>query len=435
MAEELLKRLHEQRMVAVKAAREIAERLSTADDVTPNAEDEAAYQKANEDISRFGELAQDERKRLDAEHENEEAFADAEKRAGFKGGNTSDDEPEHRKDWQDLAREAIKEGRATVGGSYEQLPTAARLREIRALTDPFQKTSATHGQETVPTTLVESLFIKFFADSAILRAGPTILRTASGEALKFPRLTGLGNLTQANARVAELGQIQKGNATFDQVQLDAYKYGQISQSSREVIEDSVIDVRGLMGTVLGRNMANYLGYDLTLGAGTTGIPRGVVTVANASGQTVTGATGKVGAPSNMDDILTLIGKLPVPYRVGAKFLMNDTTTFILRKFKLNFSTGENAYAWQPSLVPGGPDSLMGYPIVIDPNVAGTGLGATSIVFGDFSLYYVRLVNDVRVEYSTEYAWDTDLVSVKAVLRADGDAIDDTGFAAFIGGAS
>lgn len=426
---ELLKRLHEQRLSAVRAAREIAERLSTAE--ATSAEDEAAYTKANEDISRFGTLAQDERKRLDAESEDAEAFKAAEARAGVKPG-----QPETRqvKDWQDQAREAIKEGRATIGGSYEQLPTPQRVSEIRALTDPFQKTSATHGQETVPTTLVESLFIKFFADSAILTAGPTILRTSSGESLKFPRLTSLGNLTQTNAKVAELGTIQKGNATFDQVQLDAFKYGQISQSSREVIEDSVIDVRGLMGQVLGRNMANYLGYDLTLGTGSSQ-PRGVVTVAAASGQTVTGATGVTGKPSNMDNILDVISKLPIPYRRGAKFLMNDTTTFVLRKFKLNFSTGDNAYAWQPSVVPGGPDTLMGYPVVVDPNIAGTALNAVSIVFGDFSMYYVRLVNDVRVEYSTEYAWDTDLVSVKAVLRADGDAIDDTAFAAFVGAAS
>lgn len=431
MSTDLLKRLHEQRLKAVRAAREIAERLSTGDAVS--AEDEAAYAKANEDVSRFGALAQEERKRLDDESESESAFAEAEERAGFKPGGTED-----RKgvisDWQTEARAAILAGERRKGGTWEKLPTPQRAAELRALTDPFQKTSATHGQETVPTTLVESLFVKLFTDSAILSAGPTVLRTGSGEALKFPRLTSLGALSQANSRVAELGQIQKGNATFDQVTLDAYKYGQISQSGREVIEDSVIDLRGLMGTILGRNLANYLGYDLTLGDG-SGKPRGVVTVAGASGQTVTSATGQVGKPTTMDNVLDVIAKLPVPYRRGAKWLMNDQTTFIFRKFKLNFSTGDNAYAWQPSLVPGGPDTLMGYPILIDPNVAGTGLNAISVVFGDFSMYYVRLVNDVRIEYSTEYAWDTDLVSVKAVLRADGDAIDDTAFAAFVGAAT
>lgn len=427
---DLLKRLHEQRMAAVKAAREIAERMSTSE--APSGEDEAAYTKANEEVSRFGKLAQDERKRVDDETEAQKAFGEAEERAG--GKPLEQRKTESTPDWQDDARTAIKEERATVGGRYEQLPTPARASELRALTDPFQKTSATHGQETVPTTLVDRLFVRFFADSAILSSGATILRTGSGETLKFPRLTSLGALSQANARVAELGTIQKGNPTFDQISLDAYKYGQISQSTREVIEDSVIDMRGLLGDVLGRNMANYLGYDLTLGDG-SGKPRGLVTVAAASGQTVTSGTGVTGKPANLDEILTLISKLPIPYRRGAKFLMNDSTTWTLRKFKVNASTGENAYAWQPSLVPGGPDTLMGYPVMLDPNIAATGVNNVSVIFGDFSMYYVRLVNDVRVEWSTEYAWDTDLVSVKAVLRADGDAIDDTAFAAFVGAAT
>lgn len=427
---DLLKRLHEQRLAAVRVAREIAERLSTTD--APSAEDEAAYTRANEDVSRFGTLAQDERKRLDEEHADEEAYAEAEKRAGVKAGKDAD--PEQRKasgDWQAEARQAIKDGQRSQGGVFEPLPDRKRVRELRALTDPIQITSATHGQETVPETLVERLFLKLFDDSAVLSAGVTLLRTASGEALKFPRLTSLGALSQANARRTEMQQFQKGNPTFDQVELNAYKYGQISQGSREVIEDSVIDVRGLLGTVLGRNMANYLGYDLTLGDGTNK-PRGVATVVGAN--TVTSPTGTVGKPSNLDSILDLIAKLPPGYRRNAKFLMNDVTTFTLRKFKIT-GTGDNAYAWQPSVVPGGTDTLMGYPLLTDPNVAGTALNALSIIFADFSMYYVRMVRDVRVEWSTEYAWDTDVVSVKAVLRADGDAIDDAAFAGLVGAAT
>jgi HK97 family phage major capsid protein len=51
------------------------------------------------------------------------------------------------------------------------------------------------------------------------------------------------------------------------------------------------------------------------------------------------------------------------------------------------------------------------------------------LFGDFSAYYVRMVKDVRIEWSMEFAWVNDLLSVKAVMRADGDAIDDDAFSA------
>ncbi len=422
---DLLKRLHESRMRAVNAAREIAERAASGEE---RAEDEAAYTAANADITKYGALIADETKRSADDREIAEQFAASSRAAGV-DENGSAEKRELVKTWRDEARAAISEQRATIGGQYESLPNEARQAELRTMLVG----TATAGGHTVPTTLVEKLFQKLFDDSAILSAGVTILRTGSGETLKFPRLTSLGALSQSNARRAEGATIQKSDPAFDQVQLDAYKYGQITQLSRELIEDSVFDVQSLAGTVLGRNMANYLGYDLTLGSGSSQ-PNGVVTLI-PSGNKVTSATGQTVKPTNIDQILDVIAKLKPTYRRNAKFLMNDSTTFVLRKFKINTTTGDNAYAWQPGLVPGSADTFMGYPLLTDPNISATGLSALSIVFADFSQYYVRLVNDVRVEWSTEYAWDTDLVSVKAVLRADGEAIDDTAFAAFVGAAS
>jgi len=39
------------------------------------------------------------------------------------------------------------------------------------------------------------------------------------------------------------------------------------------------------------------------------------------------------------------------------------------------------------------------------------------------MFVVRLVRELRVEWSTEYAWDTDIVAVKAVMRIDSDILD------------
>jgi HK97 family phage major capsid protein len=78
-----------------------------------------------------------------------------------------------------------------------------------------------------------------------------------------------------------------------------------------------------------------------------------------------------------------------------------------------------------------PDRFLGYPVLADPNIPApaTNAGITAI-FGDFSAYFVRMVKDVRVEWSMEFAWVNDLISVKAVFRADGDAIDDLAFAGY-----
>lgn len=429
---DLLKSLDEKRKSALAQAREIAERAAAGEE---RAEDEEAYKRANADFDRYTAQMRDEAKRASEDAEIAEAMEAAFRKAGVRElGNEKQEERKNESQWLADVRSAISEQRTAKGGGSQTLPDMRRLREVRALMAPETRATidTTVAAETIPTTLVESLFRKLFDDSTIMSAGVHILRTASGEALKFPRLASLGALAQASSRVAEKGQIQKSEPTFDSVTLNAFKYGQISQSDREAIQDSVIDIEGLLGEVLGRNMANYLGYDLTLGTG-TGQPRGVVTVASSGSNVVTSGTGVTGKIASADELLDIIWKLKPAYRRNGKFLMNDATVLNLRKFKINNEA--NNYAFQPGDASGKPDTLMGYPLLTDPNIAAQALNAVSIVFGDMSLYYVRMVADVRVEWSTEYAWDTDLVSVKAVLRADGDAIDDTAFAAFKGAAT
>lgn len=438
MSDDLIKKLEERRMRAVAASREICERAANGVDLS--GEDEAAWQRANKDYDTVTAMIAQERKSRESDKRAEEYAneqAEAMRKSGFR---ERGDSPEEVRTWRDDAREAIKSRSVTKGGRDESLPDLNQFKgttrrslahrvETRA---PLVVGTATRGPETVPVTLVESLFEKLFDDSTVLQAGVTMLRTTSGEKLKFPRLASLGALTVANSRVAELGTIQKSEPTFDQVELDAYKYGQISQTSRELIDDSVFNVESLMGQVLGRNMANYLGQDLTSGDGVSK-PRGILDICgDTTANVVTSGTGVGGAIANLDQILDIIWKLKPAYRRRAKFMMNDATVLTLRKFKINSEA--NNYAWQPG-TGDVPDTLLGYPLLTDPYIPTAAVSTISIVFADFSAYYVRLVNDVRVEWSTEYAWDTDLVSVKAVLRADADAIDDTAFASFKGAAT
>ena len=59
-------------------------------------------------------------------------------------------------------------------------------------------------------------------------------------------------------------------------------------------------------------------------------------------------------------------------------------------------------------------------------MAALGSGNASIIFGDFSTYFIRDVGSVRVERSDDFAFTTDLTTWKATLRTDGDLIDTTG---------
>jgi HK97 family phage major capsid protein len=69
-------------------------------------------------------------------------------------------------------------------------------------------------------------------------------------------------------------------------------------------------------------------------------------------------------------------------------------------------------------------------------VPATALSAKSLVFGDFSQFFVRFAGGVRFERSDDYAFNTDLVTFRALLRADCSLVDLTGAVKyFAGGAS
>jgi HK97 family phage major capsid protein len=56
----------------------------------------------------------------------------------------------------------------------------------------------------------------------------------------------------------------------------------------------------------------------------------------------------------------------------------------------------------------------------------TALGARSVLFGDFSRYFVRLAGGIRFERSDEYAFNADLITYRALMRGDGALMDTTG---------
>ena len=85
-----------------------------------------------------------------------------------------------------------------------------------------------------------------------------------------------------------------------------------------------------------------------------------------------------------DEIINLIYSLKRPYRKKAVFITNDATLAILRKLK----DGNGAYMWQPSLVAGEPDKLLGYPVYTSQYMPAVAAGNKTVIFGDISYYNI-----------------------------------------------
>ena len=134
------------------------------------------------------------------------------------------------------------------------------------------KGTTTAGGFTIPTSFYDRLVEHMIEVSGIMSAGPTVLRTNSGENLQVPKTTAHGTA----AITAENAAISASDSTFGQVTLGAYKYGRLVQVSRELVEDTAVDLLGYLARDCGRSLGNAFGAHAVTGTGSSQ-PSGVVT--------------------------------------------------------------------------------------------------------------------------------------------------------------
>ena len=411
---EFIKRLQERRLNVWEQTKEL---LDTAEgekrDLT--GEEETKYEALNADLdkidARVKDLVEAEQRTKDAEA----AFADLMAKPADERKQAQDKNAEVR-NWL-----TGKSGQR----AFEIRPDATTPHDFRTLS----KLTATAGANTVPISFYNRLVEHMIEVSGVLMTNPTLLRTATGEQIQIPKTT--AHSTPGGAPIAEAAALASSDPTFGQIPLDAYKYGLLLQISHELANDTGVDLVGYLARQAGRALGNWIGAHLVTGTGTNQ-PNGVVTAATsgATGATVAGGASVIGAFIG-DDLINLFYSVIAPYRnsPSCAWLMRDATVAVARKLK--DTTGQ--YIWQPGLQAGAPDMILGKPLYTDPNVAAVGSAAKSVVFGDFSTYFVRMVEALRFERSDDFAFNTDLISYRAILRGDGDLVDLTGSIKFLTG--
>ena len=273
------------------------------------------------------------------------------------------------------------------------------------------------GTNAVPVSFINRLREHLIEASAIRQANPTVLNTSGGEELRVPKTTA----HPTASLIGENTALPSTEPTMATVTLNAYKYANLFQVSREFIQDEAVNVMEYLARINGQALGNASGAHFISGTGTNQ-PRGVATGAAVG---VTQAGGPAG-PSG-DSLIDLQHSIVSGYRRNAWWMMNDSTVADVRKLK----DGNDQYLWQPGLQAGQPDLILGRPVVTDPNVDDTSTnGNKSVLYGDFSGYYIRDVQSVTFERSDDYAFNTDLVTFRAILRTDGDLVDENAVKAF-----
>lgn len=406
---EVVKSLQERRLRVWEQAKALAD-VAAEENRTFSGEEESSWQSLNAELDaldkRIKAVLEGEQRAKDAEDAMTRLRGEPGREKGRQGGPADTGGAELRA-W------ANGEG----GRFYDVNPTGpVNFRDLSKLT-------AAAGANTVPVSFFDRLIAHLIETSAILQAGATVLNTSSGEVLQIPKTTAHSTASI----VTEAAAIGESDPAFGQVELGAFKYGTLIQVSRELLTDTGVDLEGYLAMQAGRALGNAFGAHAITGTG-SGQPRGIVTDATV------GVTGPLGTSTNFgtqgnvnqgaDTLINLFHSVIAPYRASsaARWIMNDTTAGTVRKIK----TADGQYIWQPSVVAGTPDMILNKPVLTDPNVAVPAANAKSVIFGDISQYFVRLAGGIRFERSEEFAFASDLVTFRALMRADAALVDLTG---------
>lgn len=270
----------------------------------------------------------------------------------------------------------------------------------------------------VPTTLARTLYEYMEASSAMFRAPTSRLVTTSGEPMQLPYLSAHAIGTQVSGQGTALAGT---DPTFARLALNAFKYGQLVKVSAETIDDAAFDIAGFLGRDIGRSLGRLIGTDLVSGTG-SGKPRGLMIAAAAGGGSVTTGGSLIGP--TYDSLVSLVYGLTDAYRgTSAGWVMKDSTAGTIRKLRDGAGGTIGQPLWQPSTVLGQPDTLLGYPVFTDTNVAAQGSNARIIAFADLSAYYIREVGNPVIEVDRSVYFATDEVAVRGKHRVDGDLVD------------
>ena len=243
-----------------------------------------------------------------------------------------------------------------------------------------------------------------------------IFNTTSGENLVIPTVTA----TSTSGSVAAAGTISESNPTFSSITLGAEKYGALVAVASELVSDA------------GFNITSYIAQQLGTSIGLKANDVLTTKLSSAAGSVVTGGTGVSGAAS-YENLIDLVYGIADGARVlpGLGFQMSKSGIAAARKLK----DGAGNYIWTNSAVPGQPATLLGYPVFENPNVAAVALNAKSVLFGHLPSFKVRVAGGIRVDQSADFAFNTDTVTYRGLIRLDGGLTHATHIGYFKGGAS
>lgn len=306
------------------------------------------------------------------------------------------------------ARAAADHGRDEYRSAFYHYLRTSDTSELRALAIGTD----TAGGFTVPTT-TEARIVEKMYQASVIRNLASVRSTPDDRKITVENSLGTA------AIVNEAGNIAAADVSFTQVEVGAYKYATRITLSRELMDDSLIDLEAYLVDKLSLRIARAQEEHFWDGNGSTQ-PQGVIQGLSAGKTLANGQTLKITKP---EDILDWTHSLAPQYRRGAVILTSDQVISQIRQIRDGSGGTVGQFMWEPAgpstaLRDGAAGTIAGVPYYICEFVDAMAASKTVGVYGDFSHFEIfdRGATEVMVDpYTNASTWS---VNVYVVKRTD-----------------
>lgn len=164
-------------------------------------------------------------------------------------------------------------------------------------------------------------------------------------------------------------------------------------ASQAMLDDAAFDLETWLADEIAAEFARAEGAAFVNGSGTNQ-PKGFLGAPNAATGDATRPFGTLqflasGNATGFDTspelkLIDLVHSLKSGHRQGASWVMNSATLALVRKLK----AADGSFLWQPGLMEGQPNRLLGYPVVEAEDMPDVAAGTFPIAFGNFRAGYL-----------------------------------------------
>ena len=212
----------------------------------------------------------------------------------------------------------------------------------------------------------------------------------------------------STAYATEFTALTSSTVGFEKRTLDGFLVGALSKVSVSLINNAQFDIVGYVVNKVAESIALFLEKEIISGAGTTAMT-GVLT-----DTLVTKVETAADIPT-ADEFIAVQTEVPQQYQAGAMWLVSKKTLLAMRQLK-----DENGrYFLQNDLTNGFGYTFLGKPVMVSDQMVDT-----SVVYGDFSGYFINVHENASIKVLNEKYADEHAVGVVAWLEVDGKVMEE-----------